>query len=937
MGRRRIWIFILAAVILLILVLIGADFYLDLLWFKDLAVESVFWTQILARWGMRLGAWLFLFLFIFINLLITRRYILSFPNLDLRDQLLARGYLHFFTPRRLIKIFLLAAAVISYLLSGYAGGYWMELLQFLNASSFGIADPIFGVDVSFYVFRLPFLRFLYGFLMLAFVFSLLLVGIIYLLLNLPLPRGWRWSLLPGRGLIHTTVLLAAIFGLKAWDYHLRQLELLLSSQGVVFGAGYTEINAKLPVLKILMILAVLIALLFLVNVYLRRPRLIIFGLAALIAVSFFGGWVYPALIQSFRVEPSEFAFEKEYLQHNIDFTRRAYNLDSITERHYSAAAALDWDDLLENPGTINNVRLWDYRPLGDTLNELQAIRPYYRFQDVDIDRYTVGGAYRQVMLAARELDKSRLSSQAQSWVNMHLQYTHGYGVTVSPVNEVSAEGLPRYFLQDIPPVGAEELALAEPSIYFGELTNDYVIVNTKTKEFHYATAGDENVYKNHEGEAGVPLGSIFRRALFAFKFGEYRILVSSELNSESRVLFDRNIHDRVRKLAPFLRYDGDPYLAINEGRLFWIQDAYTVTDRFPYSTPYGSLNYIRNAVKVVIDAYHGTVDFYIIDPADPLAETYRKIFPDLFKPGTEMPPGLLQHLRYPEDIFNIQAQVLTLYHTTDPNVFYSREDLWAIPTEKYENTEQSMEPYYTILELPGYDEPELVLILPFTPDKRNNMIAWMVARCDQPNYGAVELFLFPKERVVLGPRQVENRIDQSTEISEQFTLWSQAGSNVLRGNLLVLPINESLLYVEPVFLRAEGGGLPELARVIVVFGETVVMEESFQKALVRIFGEPGDALPEPPPGEAGEPGEPEEPEEPEEPGEPGEPGPSGEPGKPEGTPAPPGERDLAALIRKAQEAYAAAMERQRAGDWAGYGEKIAELEQILSDLAALVP
>jgi hypothetical protein len=484
---------------------------------------------------------------------------------------------------------------------------------------------------------------------------------------------------------------------------------------------------------------------------------------------------------------------------------------------------------------------------------------------------------------------------------------------MSPVNEVTSEGMPRYFLGDIPPSG--NLQLDNPSIYFGELTNDYVIVNTATQEFHYATAGDENAFTYYDGEAGVPLQSIFRRALLALKFGEYRILISNELSSDSKILFDRNISERVRKLAPFLRYDSDPYIVVSDGRLFWIQDAYTVTDSYPYSAPYGNFNYIRNSVKVVIDAYNGTVEYYVIDPDDPLVQTYNKIFPELFSPIEEMPQGLMAHMRYPEDLFNIQAQVLTLYHITDPNVFYTREDLWAIPLEQSFGQEQQMEPYYTILQLPGYSEPEYVLILPFTPDSRNNMISWMVARCDQPNYGDVEVFLFPKERVTLGPRQIENRIDQSTEISEQFTLWGQAGSRVIRGNLLVLPINSSLLYVEPIFLQAESGGLPELARVIVVFGETVVMEDTLEKALIKIFGEM-DALPPDVEDDL----------------------PLDLPDDQVIVPEQPviiDDQEIAELITRAQSVYEEAIASQQEGDWAAYGEKLRELEQILGDLAGM--
>lgn len=904
MQRRSVWIIIIG-IILVTVVLTGTSFYLDLLWFQDLQVESVFWTQFMARWGLRLAAWLVLFTVIFVNLIITRRHVLNFPNLALREQLMAGGYMRFLTPRRLTLFFLIISGVLSWMFSGFAAGFWMELLRFINATPFNVADPVFGADISFYVFKLPFYRFIYMFLMMALVLPLILVGVIYVMLNPPVQRGPRWSLPLGAGLSHIAALLAAIFALKAWDYHLQKLELVLSDRGVVFGAGYTDIFANQRVLLVLMVLAAAIAVLFLLNVFLRRPRLLLYGFLALVGISLLGGWAYPSAIQSFVVEPREFALERDYLQHNIDFTRQAYGLDNFSSRNYPARETLVWDDLLQNPGTMNNVRLWDHRPLRDTLNELQAIRLYYRFNDVDIDRYTVEGEYRQVMLAARELDKTRLAAQAQTWVNLHLQYTHGYGLTMSPVNEVSPEGLPRYFIRDIPPVAVGGLDLDQPSIYFGELTNDYVIVNTNTPEFHYATAGDENAFTEYAGDAGIPMNSFFRRLLFALKFGEYKIAVSGELTNESRVLFDRNINTRVRKLAPFLSYDADPYVVINDGRLFWIQDAYTTTDRYPYSTPYGNFNYIRNSVKVVIDAYHGTVDYYIVDPDDPLVATYSNIFPELFKPFEEMPAGLVQHLRYPEDLFNVQARVVTLYHLTDPNSFYTREDLWAIPEEKYEDRNQPMEPYYTILQLPGYDEPEFVLILPFTPDKRNNMVAWMVARCDQPNYGKVELFLFPKERVVMGPKQVEDRIDQSTEISGQFTLWSQAGSNVIRGNLLVLPINDSLIYVEPIFLRAEGGGLPELARVIVVFQEMVIMEETLELALVRIFGArealspdlPDDGLPQ--------------------------------------LPGIPVDENLASLISRAQTVYNEALQRQQEGDWAGYGSKIKELEQILEDLVRL--
>ena len=907
--RGRFFFILIGLIILGSLLITGTNFYLDLLWFVDLDAEQVFWTQYLTQWGMRIGGFIFIFAFLFVNLLFTKRYILSFPNLALREKLMASGAMRHFTPRRLTLYFIIASAGLAYIFSAYVGDAWMEALRFFNQVPFNISDPIFGADVAQYVFGLPFYRFIYSFLMMTVVITLVIIGAIYLLMNPPSQAKQGWTLPPSRGISHLAVLLAMVFGLKAWDYRLGQLELLLSERGVVYGAGYTDINANYNVLMVLMVLAGVIALVFLANIFLRRYRLFLYGTMVLIGVSLLGGWAYPAFVQNYMVEPSEFSYEREYLDHNIEFTRQAYGLDQFNTRQYDPTRALSWTDLQDNPGTINNVRLWDYRPLLTTFNELQAIRPYYRFTDVDIDRYEVDDELRQVMLSARELDKSRLAEEAQTWVNMHLQYTHGYGVAMSPVNEVNPEGLPRYFLQDIPPEG--ELELNNPSIYFGELTDDYIITNTETAEFHYATDEGENEFIYYDGDAGIPLNSFFRQAMMALRFGEYRILISDELNYDSRLIFDRNIHERVRKIAPFLRYDRDVYVVVNDGRLFWIQDAYTVTDRYPYSQPYENLNYIRNSVKVVIDAYNGDVEFYVTEPDDPMIQTYSNIFPDLFTPMEEMPEGLMENVRYPLDLFEMQSELLQLYHITDANQFYSREDLWAIPTEKAFGQEQPMEPYYTVLEMPGYEEPEYVLIRPFTPDKRNNMIAWMVARCDQPNYGEVELFLFPRERLVLGPRQIENRIDQDTDISEQFTLWGQVGSRVIRGNLLVLPINDALLYVEPIFLEADTGGLPELARVIVSYDERVVMGDTLDEALIQVFGEIGELPAAIPDDELPEDLDLDDP-------------------MPEVEIDVEGE--LAELIRRARDAYEEALEMQQEGDWSGYGDKIEELEEILSDM-----
>jgi len=447
------------------------------------------------------------------------------------------------------------------------------------------------------------------------------------------------------------------------------------------------------------------------------------------------------------------------------------------------------------------------------------------------------------MLSARELDQQFLPDRAKTWVNQKLRYTHGYGVTMNPVNEVTNQGLPNFIVRNIPPRTETDIVLDKPEIYYGEVKNPYVVVNTNTEEFNYPM-GDTNAYTSYDGDGGVPVNSFFRKILFALRFNDHRIILANDITNESQVMFDRSIGERVRKTAPFLEYDGDPYIVINDGRLFWIQDAYTTTNKYPYSEPQGNQNYIRNSVKVVIDAYHGKVDYYVFDDQDPLVQVYSNIFPELFKPIEEIPQGLFEHLRYPEDLFNIQSNIFTLYHMEDPRVFYNKEDEWKIPMEVYEGQQQEVEPYYNILQIPGEEEPEFVLMLPYNPIRRDNMVSWLAARCDGNNLGEMVLYLFPKDKTIYGPLQIEGRIDQNARISEQLTLWDQRGSNVIRGNLLVLPISDSIIYVEPVFIQADQGQLPELARVIVVHDERVVMEENLQTALVTLFGEAPEEIAE---------------------------------------------------------------------------------------------
>jgi uncharacterized membrane protein (UPF0182 family) len=635
----------------------------------------------------------------------------------------------------------------------------------------------------------------------------------------------------------------------------------------------------------------------------RNSRWPLYAIGGWIVAAILVGALFPALVQRFQVQPNELARERPYIEYNIQFTREAFALGRVEEQSFAAEKMPSPQDIAQNEVTISNIRLWDHRPLKDTYNQIQSIRLYYDFHDVDVDRYNIDGEYRQVMLSARELSVEKLAGEAQTWVNRQLQFTHGYGVALSPVNEITTEGLPVLLVKDIPPVG--NFNIEQPQIYFGEKTNHYVIVNTNTQEFDYPM-GEKNVYGHYQGKDGVNLDSFIRRLVYAWQFGDLNILISGELTPESRVLYYRNIRERVNHLAPFLKLDSDPYLVVMDGGLFWIQDAYTVSDRYPYSQPIGGgLNYIRNSVKAVINAYDGSVTFYVADPEDAIIRTYQTIFPKLFVPAEQMPDSLRVHLRYPEDMFNIQASVYQSYHMRDARVFYNKEDLWAMPREVYAGEEQLMEPYYVIMRLPGEEKEEFLLMLPFTPMNKNNTIGWLAARCDGENYGKLLAYHFPKERLVYGPSQIENRIQQDTVITEQLALWSRGGSRVIRGNLLLIPLGKSNLYVEPVFLQAEAGGLPELKRVIVVAGEQIAMEPTLKESIAAIFGTEA-----PPPEPVVGPPAPAEPE--------------------EALTA-----EIASLIEEAQQHYNQAQQYLKAGDWAGYGEELEALKTALERLAEL--
>lgn len=823
-------------------------------WFRDLGYESVLWTQWQARALLFLAGWAIASLFLGLHALLAAR---------------AAGR----SPRLWLGLALAAGFFFGLALQGQ----WETVLLALNAESFGVADPIFGLDVSWYVFQWPLWVFLqeiaqWGLIPLAALFPLLL----------PVPRGWRWA--------HLSVLAALFFLLMAAGYRFDAYRLLYVERPIAFGAGYAEIHARLPVLNLLTVLMVFLTVALLLNLRLRRPALLAAGFGGWLALAFLGLEVYPGLIQSLVVRPNELARESPYIAHSIAFTRRAYGLDRFEERTFAPREAPTPEEIQASAEILDGIRLWDYRPLLQTLQQIQSIRPYYVFVDVDVDRYRIDGVHRQVMLSVRELNLGALPPPARTWVNRHLVFTHGYGAVVVPVRSFTPEGLPEFLLKDIPPTGA--LPLTRPQIYFGEQTLDFALVNTAVPEFDYPR-GEENVTTVYQGRTGIRLGGLLRRALFALYFRDPNVLLSGALTPESRILFWRDIRTRLQSLAPFLRFDSDPYAVILDGRIVWVADAYTWTDRYPYSQPHEGLNYIRNSVKAVVDAYDGTVTFYVMED-EPLIRAWRRVFPALWRDFTEMPEGLRAHLRYPEGLFRIQAEILRTYHVQDPRTFYNKEDVWAIPLEVFADQTQEMEPYYVRTRLDPDGPVEFVLILPFTPSGRQNMIAWMAARSDPPGYGEVVLYRLTKDRLIFGPQQIEARVDQEPTISAQLTLWSQRGSQVIRGNLLVIPIGEAFLYVEPLYLLAEQGQIPELKQVIVATEQRVAMAPTLEQALAQAIGMATVS-------------------------------------GPTGPAAPPGE-DIAALIQQAYAHYQRAQEAIRRGDWATYGAEIEALGQVLQTL-----
>lgn len=923
--------FVVMVIVVILVLLIGcAGFLTNWMWFDSLGYEKVFWTKFLSQLEIWVPVFLAAMLLVRIYLKsLKKHYFIEIESHEIPDE------------KRLNKISWGMSVVFGLLVGLTAGAStWMDFRQFVNATSFGLKDPIFHLDISFYVFKLSFLtkanNIVLGIVVGVVIITLLYYGILMMVRTpdmfewepeepedpetsgenaIPFTRKNRKKPSEKRTLdlnnsnmsqlLHIasgklTLLGIVFYVMVAMDFLMRQFDLLHVHTGAVYGAGFTDVNVKLWVYRLIMVLSIVGAVTLCHHMHRKEPKKLVRIPIAIVVVGLLGGVVSFA-VQNLLVSPDEINKESKYLERNISFTRHAYGLDNIKVEEFPAEQNLNRQAIRDNSQTITNIRINDYEPVQDFYNQTQSIRQYYDFNDVDIDRYNINGEQTQTYLAAREINESKISS---TWINRHLKYTHGYGAAVSRVDAVTASGQPDIIVKNIPPESeAKDIEITRPEIYFGELTNDYVIVNTDEQEFDYPN-GNENSYSTYKGKAGIKL-NLLNRILFSVREGSMKLLVSSNVNSDSRIIINRNIKDRVEKLMPYLSYEKDPYMTVVNGKLYWIVDAYTTSSYYPYSEPYsgevGSTNYIRNSVKVVVDAYNGDTTYYVVDQDDPVARTYQKIYPTLFKDGKDMPEGIRKHIRYPNSLLKIQAGVYTKYHMDQVKVFYQDEDLWDIAHQIYGTEEKEMNPSYFIFELPDEKKAEFINMIPFTPKSKQNMTAIMMARNDGNRYGQLLVYKFPKNKTVYGPMQIEAQIDQNTEISKEFSLWNSSGSKYRRGDLFVIPINNSIMYVEPVYLEASNQAIPEMKRVIVAYGDKIAYESTLEDALADLFGEDENS------GQSQSA--------------------SASSGKNNS-----GKSNTKELIQKANEAYENAVNAQKSGNWKKYGDYLDELEKYLNQL-----
>ena len=949
-GNKNGWKTLLIIFVIIGVVLSLVGFITDCMWFADLGYSSVFWKKYITEF--EIGALIFV-----ISVLLTRLYLKS----------LKKGYFSQIESKEIPNLKRLN--IISWILAGAFGimvavpmtkSIWLEWLKFFNAEKFNLKDPVFHLDIGFYVFKLDFLEALNS-IVIGIVIGLVIVTLIYyvILLMVRTPDfiedsepdfndGQNYTAddvrkdfdntIPFREgkagkasdiirdfvrkdrtnkthlnrnnishLFNIASLKITILGIIAYlmlclHFVLEQFNLLHAHTGTVYGAGFTDVNITLNMYRIIMLLSIIGIITFGIHMRKREYKKLLKVPAIILGVLVLGFGVQLA-VQGLIVSPDEINKESKYLSNNIEFTRHAYGLDSIDVKPFKAESGLDAEVIRNNNPTIGNIRINDYEPVKDFYNQTQSIRQYYDFNDVDIDRYMINGALTQTYLAAREINEGKISN---TWINKHLKYTHGYGFTLSQVDAVTSSGQPDVLVKNIPSVSSvKEINIDRPEIYFGESTDNYVVVNTDEQEFDYPD-GNDNKYTKYEAKSGIKM-NLLNRILFSIRERSPQLLVSSNVNSDSRIIINRNVEKRVKRIMPYLKYEKDPYMVTVDGKLYWIIDAYTTSSNYPYSEPYSgdinTANYIRNSIKVVIDAYTGDLTYYIVDNNDPIAKTYMKIYPKLFKDIEKMPEGIKSHLRYPNSLFEVQAEVYTKYHMQETKVFYQKEDLWDISKQIYGTSEKKMEPSYYIFRLPGEKEAEFINMVPFTPKSKQNMTAIMMARNDGDNYGKLMVYKLPKNKTVYGPMQIEAQIDQNTEISKEFSLWNSSGSKYRRGDMFVIPIEESLMYVEPVYLEASNQAIPEVKRVIVAYGDRIAYQPTLAAALEELFGEDASA------------------------------GASGSGKEMSGEKGSKGESSsLKDLAIKASEAYEKAVSAQRQGDWKLYGEYLKELQKYLDQL-----
>lgn len=924
-GRRRLALLLLLVIpVALFLLSRGVSVYVNSLWFDSLGYSAVYWYRL----RMQVLLWI---VFAALSFLILRG---AFWWLE---RTFAAGVLQ---PLRLVvnnqpvmvapgKLLRPAAWVVS-AIGGLIGGFqlsaaWREFALYFNQAPTAQHDPVFGKPLGFYLFSLPVYQQLNDWLI-ALSVTVLVATAVYALLSLSAGKDERAEALAVRRRDRFAAISIALAGfclVVAWKIYLARFPYLWEEHDSFSGVTYTGAHYFLPALLIVAITMLVAAVILVVNAITRRgPRLIVAAIALPAAVFVIGGMIVPAYIQNFVVKPNELDRETPYIQANLTGTRRAFGLEQVEMRHFRAEKSASALGLDKNRAPLDNVRLWDWRALQAALHQIQQIRTYYDFPDVDIDRYQINGQMRQVMIAARELNVNDLPSNSRNWVNEKLIYTHGYGVTMNTANGFNPDGSPSLILSNMPVQSTEpSIKITRPEIYFGQVTNTNVYVRTKQKEFDYPQ-GEANTTTTYEGNGGVALGGWFRRMALAWELSDLsKLPFSDAITPESRALIRRNIIERVQTLAPFLTLDSDPYIVItDEGRLVWIIDAYTTAETVPYSRHYktgnDSVNYLRNSVKVTVDAYDGAVKLYVFDPQDPIVNSYRAIFPSLFLNADQMPADLRRHVRFPETMIRTQAEVYGLYHTQNPKVFFQREDVWTFAHQiaqgkEEKQEEQALDPYFVLMPLPGEEAAsEFIQIVPFTPAKRNNMIGWMAGRSDGAAYGSLLVYDFPTERVVEGPMQIEAQIDQDPQLASQLTLWNQQGSTALRGNLLVLPIGSGLLYIKPIYLKASRSPMPELRLVVLATQEKLVFGTTFDEALTKLLGTPAAPAP------AG-------------------PAPSPSPGGKPGTPVPtatPAAPNTKALIERASQEFEDYQRLTREGKFGEAGLKLEQLKRTLEEL-----